>query len=81
VIDQSEETNRYKIRNAKDAFAFAAWVDRYIELATTCAHGKRSIGVFLPVPEPETPTITELDARNAKAPLRFESMRPKERRM
>ena len=26
----------------------------------------------LPVPEPQPPTITELDARNAKAPPRFE---------
>src|SRR6201987_5626281 len=26
----------------------------------------------LPVPEPEPPTITELDARNAKAPPRFD---------
>ena len=31
----------------------------------------------LPVPEPEPPTITELDARNAKAPPRFEVKAPK----
>jgi arylsulfatase len=31
----------------------------------------------LPVPEPPPPTITELDARNAKAPPRFEVKAPK----
>src|SRR2546423_13901842 len=31
----------------------------------------------LPVPEPQLPTITELDARNAKAPARFEVKAPK----
>jgi arylsulfatase A-like enzyme len=31
----------------------------------------------LPVPEPKRPTITELDARNAKAPPRFEVKTPK----
>jgi arylsulfatase A-like enzyme len=31
----------------------------------------------LPVPEPKSPTITELDARNAKAPPRFEVKAPK----
>jgi len=31
----------------------------------------------LPVPEPQPPTITELDARNAKAPARFEVKAPK----
>jgi arylsulfatase A-like enzyme len=31
----------------------------------------------LPVPEPKLPTITELDARNAKAPPRFEVKAPK----
>src|SRR5947207_12807962 len=30
----------------------------------------------LPVPEPQPPTITELDARNAKAPPRFEVKAP-----
>jgi arylsulfatase A-like enzyme len=30
----------------------------------------------LPIPEPATPTITELDARNAKAPPRFEIKAP-----
>jgi arylsulfatase A-like enzyme len=30
----------------------------------------------LPIPEPATPTITELDARNAKAPPRFEVKAP-----
>src|SRR5246127_4848633 len=32
---------------------------------------------LLPVPEPQPPTITELDARNAKAPPRFEVKAPK----
>src|SRR5947208_13978303 len=32
----------------------------------------------LPVPEPQLPTITELDARNAKPPPRFEVKAPKE---
>src|SRR5881409_604334 len=32
----------------------------------------------LPVPEPQPPTITELDARNAKAPPRLEVKAPKE---
>jgi len=32
---------------------------------------------ILPVPEPQAPTITELDARNAKAPPRFEVKAPK----
>src|SRR5881398_3595958 len=31
---------------------------------------------ILPVPEPQPPTITELDARNAKAPPRFEVKAP-----
>src|SRR5436309_16101899 len=31
----------------------------------------------LPVPEPQPPTITELDARDAKAPPRFEVRAPK----
>lgn len=31
----------------------------------------------LPVPEPQPPMITELDARNAKAPPRFEVKAPK----
>src|SRR2546421_11737275 len=31
----------------------------------------------LPVPEPKPPTISELDARNAKAPPRFEVKAPK----
>ena len=31
----------------------------------------------LPVPEPKPPTITELDARNAKPPPRFEVKAPK----
>src|SRR5438477_9170332 len=31
----------------------------------------------LPAPEPQPPTITELDARNAKAPPRFEVKAPK----
>src|SRR4030095_11032206 len=31
----------------------------------------------LPVPEPQPPTITELDARNAKPPPRFEVKAPK----
>jgi len=31
----------------------------------------------LPIPEPQPPTITELDARNAKAPARFEVKAPK----
>ncbi|MGB6191380.1 MAG: arylsulfatase, partial [Terracidiphilus sp.] len=31
----------------------------------------------LPIPEPQPPTITELDARNAKAPPRFEIRAPK----
>src|SRR5437764_11955376 len=31
----------------------------------------------LPIPEPQPPTITELDARNAKAPPRFEVKAPK----
>src|ERR1700751_4290390 len=31
----------------------------------------------LPIPEPSYPTITELDARNAKAPPRFEVKAPK----
>ena len=30
----------------------------------------------LPVPEPQYPTIAELDARNAKAPPRFEVKAP-----
>src|SRR5207253_9496901 len=34
----------------------------------------------LPVPEPQPPTITELDARDAKAPPRFEVRAPKGRR-
>ena len=32
---------------------------------------------ILPIPEPEPPTITELDARNATAPPRFEVKAPK----
>ena len=32
---------------------------------------------LLPVPEPQPPTITELDARNAKPPPRFEVKAPK----
>ena len=32
---------------------------------------------MLPVPEAQPPTITELDARNAKAPPRFEVKAPK----
>src|SRR6267143_5767188 len=32
----------------------------------------------LPVPEPQPPTVTELDARNAKAPPRFEVKAPNE---
>jgi hypothetical protein len=32
---------------------------------------------ILPVPEPQPPTITELDARNAKPPPRFEVKAPK----
>src|SRR6266550_2090035 len=32
---------------------------------------------ILPVPEPQPPTITELDARNAKAPPRFDVKAPK----
>ena len=32
----------------------------------------------LPIPEPETPPITVLDARNAKAPPRFEVKAPKD---
>src|SRR4029077_20880023 len=31
----------------------------------------------LPVPEPQPPTITELDARNVKPPPRFEVKAPK----
>ena len=31
----------------------------------------------LPIPDPQPPTITELDARNAKAPPRFELKAPK----
>ena len=31
----------------------------------------------LPVPEPQPPTITELDARNAKPPPRFDVKAPK----
>ena len=31
----------------------------------------------LPIPEPQPPTITELDARNVKAPARFEVKAPK----
>jgi hypothetical protein len=31
----------------------------------------------LPIPEPQPPTITELDARNAKPPSRFEVKAPK----
>src|SRR5580698_6073379 len=31
----------------------------------------------LPIPDPQPPTITELDARNAKAPPRFEVKAPK----
>src|SRR5580704_18284027 len=31
----------------------------------------------LPIPDPQPPTITELDARNAKAPPRFEVKTPK----
>ena len=31
----------------------------------------------LPIPEPQPPTITELDARNAKPPPRFEVKAPK----
>src|SRR5436309_12456287 len=33
---------------------------------------------ILPVPEPQPPTITELDARNAKAPPRFDVKAPQE---
>ena len=32
----------------------------------------------LPIPEPQYPPITELDARNAKAPPRFEVKAPKD---
>src|SRR5438105_3758258 len=32
----SKNRSLYEIRNVKDALAFVAWVDRYIELATTC---------------------------------------------
>src|SRR5260370_36095384 len=39
--------------------------------------GQQIDRTVLPVPEPKPPTITELDARNAKAPPRFEVKAPK----
>src|SRR5260370_4581842 len=41
------------------------------------ADAKKIDRSVLPVPEPQPPTITELDARNAKAPPRFEVKAPK----
>ena len=35
ATNELEKTDRYEIRNVKDALAFAAWIDRCIELATT----------------------------------------------
>src|SRR5260370_7169134 len=39
--------------------------------------GQQINRTILPVPEPKPPTITQLDARNAKAPPRFEVKAPK----
>ena len=45
-----------------------------LPLSLTAQQIERTV---LPVPEPKPPTITELDARNAKAPPRFEVKAPK----
>src|SRR5258707_13749881 len=45
-----------------------------LPLAITAQQIDRTV---LPVPEPKPPTITELDARDAKAPPRFEVKAPK----
>ena len=45
--------------------------------STSVSAATASDRTVLPVPEPEYPPITELDARNAKAPPRFEVKAPK----
>src|SRR4029077_19764946 len=50
-------------------------------LTSASALGQSTDGLdrtVLPVPEPQPPTLTELDARNAKPPPRFEVKAPKE---
>src|SRR3981189_3546204 len=48
-----------------------------LSLLPLAVDGQKIDGSVLPVPEPPTPTITELDARNAKAPPRFDVKAPK----
>lgn len=44
----------------------------------TAAHAADTLNrAILPVPDPKVPTITEMDARKAKAPARFEVKAPK----
>ncbi len=45
--------------------------------ATQAGNGNAGKGKVLPIPEPTYPPITEIDARNAKAPPRFEVKPPK----
>src|SRR6478672_9572073 len=48
-----------------------------LSLLPLAADAQKIDRTILPIPEPQPPTITELDARNAKAPPRFEVKAPK----
>ena len=51
----------------------ASWtvLAAYLSLLPLSLAAQQLDRTVLPIPEPQVPTITELDARNAKAPPRF----------
>jgi Sulfatase len=63
------------------AGALLGWLTAAGQFTTAFAQDKPADGqldrTVLPIPEPKSAPITELDARNAKAPPRFEVKAPK----
>src|SRR6476659_2870306 len=64
-----------------EAGALLGWLTASGQFTTAFAQDKPADGqldrTVLPIPEPKSAPITELDARNAKAPPRFEVRAPK----
>ncbi|HBS27946.1 MAG TPA: arylsulfatase [Phycisphaerales bacterium] len=53
------------------------WMVAGLAIAAGAAHAQESLDrTRLPIPEPATPVITEMDARKAKAPARFQVKAP-----
>jgi len=68
--DEKNETE--KTMKPIEQFTLVILCAAFSSLAMAQTRDYKLDRTVLPIPEPQPPTITELDARNAKAPPRFE---------